>query len=184
MGVYLNLAAISDENVSLLLDEPRLIWNVVFPDYDLPQMALSGHNPPSRHVLQAEPIQLRMTLGEYWHGIHYLLCGEAWSGEFPDTFLLDGGYYVGDIDLGYGPARMFDSYEVKRIADTIGQRTPTELKRNFDPNWMLDADVYPNTWENDEALNACLERFHSLQHFMRHTVENNFGLALYLNRVH
>jgi hypothetical protein len=41
-----------------------------------------------------------------WHGIHFLLCGQAWESPFPLGFIL-GGEEVGDVDVGYGPARVF-----------------------------------------------------------------------------
>lgn len=182
MGAHLNLAAVSDANVSMLLDNPRLVWTVVFPD-NLEQLKAGGRKPAPRKLLQAEPIQLRTSLDEYWHGIHYLMCGEVWSGSFPGAFLLDGGSYVGDIDVGYGSARAFDACEVKKIAQVVNKKTAAELKQNFDPLRMSDDDIYPPIWDKDDtALDACLERFGKLQHFLRHAVENDFGMVLYLGR--
>ena len=47
-----------------------------------------------------------------WHGIHYLLTGTAWEGAAPLNFLVAGGRPVGDVDVGYGPARAFSGAEV------------------------------------------------------------------------
>ena len=184
MGVHLKLSAISDCNVDALLRRPRLIWTVIFPEYQtMVNQAKDAPEPTGRVGLLPEPFCLQEDLGEYWHGLHYLICKEVWSGKMPEAFLLDGGSYVGDIDVGYGPARLFDSQEVKMIAQSILNKKPEDLVKNFDANVMQDADVYPATWDgNEQALAACLERFAALQHFLRHTVENERGLMVYLSR--
>lgn len=182
MGAHLHLAAISDSNISMLENNPRLIWTVVFPE-SLEQLKTGKHSPVPRKLLHEEPVQLRATLHEYWHAIHYLMCGKVWSGEFPEAFLIDGGSYLGDIDVGYGPARIFDASEVREIAHALDNTQPAMLKQRFDPNRMLDYDIYPPIWDEDtQALDTCLEHFASLQHFMRHAAENDLGMVLYLGR--
>ncbi|EIJ33146.1 YfbM family protein [Thiothrix nivea] len=181
MGVCLHLAAISDANIECLGDNPSLIWTLV--QNEQPGTSNTSERQQStRKTLYPEPIHLRETLGEYWHGIHYLLCGQAWNGQFPTSFLLDGGSYVGDVDIGYGPARLFDSCETRKIARNINRKTPADLAKHFDALQMLDEDVYPGLlWDEDTgALNACLERFTAMQHFLRHAAENELGFTLYL----
>jgi hypothetical protein len=51
-------------------------------------------------------------LDKAWHGIHWLLTGTADSGSEPLCYLLAGGTQIGDIDVGYGPARSFSAEEV------------------------------------------------------------------------
>jgi hypothetical protein len=182
VGVHLHLAATSDLNISRLRANPKLIWTVVFADQCSTLRSGVGYYP-SRHALEPEAVPLRETLGEYWHGIHYLMCGQVWSGDLPDAFLIDGGSYVGDVDLGYGPARVFESCEVKKITQTVVNKQPADLAKNFDANQMVDDDIYPQIWDgNDGALDACLNRFKAMQHFMRHVAENDLGLTLYLSR--
>jgi hypothetical protein len=191
MSACLNLAAISDSNINLLTKYPKLIWTLVFPDHanlltvnDTRLIsALTPLEMPTGRRLHPEPIQLKETLGEYWHSIHYLLCGEAWSGSLPKAFLLDGGDYVGDVDVGYGPARVFCACETKKIAQALINTSIASMMQHFDAELMLDQDVYLPTGEADKAsLDACLERFTALQHFMRHTAENDFGFVLYLTK--
>ena len=180
MGVHLHLAATSDFNISRLRANPKLIWTVVFAD-QFNDMRTPAHFPPSRHALEPEPVQLRETLGEYWHGIHYLMCGQVWSGNFPDAFLIDGGSYVGNVDVGYGPARTFESCEVKKITQAVINKKSTDLAKHFNANQMLDDDIYPQIWDdNHVALDACLNRFEAMQHFMSHVAENNMGMTVYL----
>jgi hypothetical protein len=182
MGVHLHLAAISEFNISRLMTNPRLIWTLVFAD-QVNALAINEGQPPARKALLPEPVRLHETLGEYWHGIHYLMCGEVWNGNFPEAFLIDGGSYVGDVDVGYGPARVFESCEVKKITQTVVNKQAADLAKNFNANRMLDDDIYPQIWDGDDnALEACLNRFKAMQHFMRHVAENDLGLVLYLAR--
>ena len=55
-------------------------------------------------------------LDKSWHGIHFLLTGSAEGVRPPVDFILMGGREIGDLDLGYGPARAFTSAETKQIA--------------------------------------------------------------------
>ncbi|WMP17559.1 YfbM family protein [Thiothrix lacustris] len=182
MGVHLHLSATSDLNISRLKKNPTLIWNVVFAD-QFNAMRTNPNYLAPRHALEPEPLHLRETLGEYWHGIHYLMCGQGWNGDLPDAFLIDGGSYVGDVDIGYGPARVFESCEVKRITQSITKKTAADLTKNFDTNQMLDDEIYPQIWDgNDHALDACLSRFKAMQHFMHHAAENNLGMTVYLSK--
>ena len=84
MGVHLKLAAISEVNVGQLLENPRLIWKVIFPSD-----ANSGHHWANnkKHLLP-EQFPMEFSLAEYWHVMHYLLSGKVWSGTMPEAFLL------------------------------------------------------------------------------------------------
>lgn len=184
MGVHLHLAAISDANIERLSANPALVWTLVFADQFSAIANTAAGQPPARKGLYPETIHLRENLGQYWHGIHYLMCGEVWNGQFPDAFLIDGGSYVGDVDVGYGPARTFESCEVRKIAHAINSKPAADLAKQFDACQMLDYDIYPGLlWDEDnQALDACLERFAAMQHFMRHAAENGLGMAVYLAR--
>jgi hypothetical protein len=50
-----------------------------------------------------------------WHGIHFLLNQGAWDGEPPLDFIVSGGTEVGEVDVGYGPARAFLPCELAAI---------------------------------------------------------------------
>jgi hypothetical protein len=58
-------------------------------------------NPESIHELleslQGSPDVLG--LEKSWHGLHFLLTGDAWMGDPPLNFLTMGGEEVGDIDV-------------------------------------------------------------------------------------
>lgn len=180
MGVHLKLAAISETNIEQLLENPRLIWKVIFPTETHQAAQLS----PARIDLLPEQFPIHETLGEYWHALHYLLSGQVWSGIMPEAFLLDGGSFIGSVDVGYGPARIFDIDETKAIAAMLARKQPADLAELFNPLRMVDVDIYPQIWDsNPEAFDNCLHYFKKLQHFMRHAAENERGLVVYLTKV-
>lgn len=177
MGVHLKLAAISEVNVGQLLENPRLIWKVIFPSD-----ANSGHHWANnkKHLLP-EQFPMEFSLAEYWHVMHYLLSGKIWSGKMPEAFLLDGGSFIGTVDVGYGPARVFDPTETQIIANMLEHKKVEDLIANFDPLQLTDVDIYPQIWDTTpNARSKCMEYFKQLQYFMRHAAENQRGLVVYL----
>ena len=171
MGVHLNVVAISEINIEQALHQPELIWNIIQSDY-------SHHRQ-----LLAEPFNMHLSVGHYWHALHFLLSGKVWSGNMPESFLIDGGSYIGHIDMGYGPARAFTCEEVKTIDTMLSNKKPDDLAQRFNPYYMLDADIYPQIWDdNPSALSECLKHFKQLQYFMRHAAEDNRGMVIYLSK--
>lgn len=191
MGVCLDISSISDSNAGVLIEHPRLIWNIIFPQHANILTTRSEHSlaallpPPEPFALRAfepEAHVLKTSLGKYWHGIHYLLCRKVWSGALPDAFLIDGGTFVGDVDIGYGPARVFTAEEAGEIAESLLRKTRRDLICNFDSNLMLDYDIYPQVWEEETALMSCLNHFDGLQAFLQKIRANRLGMVMCLTR--
>ena len=90
-----------------------------------------------------------ISLEKSWHGLHYLLTGDAWGGTGPEAFLLAGGSEQG-ADLGYGPARLFTATEVVDIAATLDGIDGDDLWNRFDAARMTGLDIYPGIWDEDE----------------------------------
>jgi hypothetical protein len=201
MGMVLTLRSISDDNTDRLLTEPPLIWWLLMPD--MPELyyqaAGIGHKPGligkllgrKAVPLPASPPEFELTEGEgeetdldkAWAGIHFLLTGSAWEGDAPLNFLTLGGTPVGDIDVGYGPARVIRASEVRVIAEALHLIDESELKARFDPDAMTKADVYPGIWENEgeESLVYCLEYYKELRRFIEAASEASLGLILHLS---
>src|SRR5688572_1450142 len=75
-------------------------------------------------------------VGKAWHCLHYLLTGTAWEGEPPLNFIAIGGIEVGDVDVGYGPARAFRNRELRIISEALEQISADDLRRRFDGHRM------------------------------------------------
>src|SRR5690349_11334743 len=57
----------------------------------------------------------RLDLDKAWHGLHFLLTGTDWGGTPPLNFIVAGGETIGDVDVGYGPARAFTPEQLAEI---------------------------------------------------------------------
>jgi Domain of unknown function (DUF1877) len=88
-----------------------------------------------------------LSLEKSWHGLHYILTGDPVRGDPPLNFLLVGGAEVGDEDIGYGPARIFDPTSVANIDNALSRFSETDLDTRFDPAAMKVAQIYPNIWD-------------------------------------
>ncbi len=110
-------------------------------------------------------------LDKAWHGIHWLLTGSAGGGDEPLCYLLAGGEPVGEVDVGYGPARALTSEQVAAWDAALSQIPREELSRRFDPKAMLDADIYPQIWARsikgeEDTLDYLLQAYGGLRDFV------------------
>ncbi len=127
--------------------------------------------------------QSEIDLEKAWHGIHYLLTGDASGGERPHCYLMDGGSPVGDIDVGYGPAMLLSKDQVKEFSDALGKLSEEQLKERFDPEAMDKAGVYPGVWdEGDEAFEWLFEVIDSeLKPFFSTASQNGNSVLLWMD---
>jgi hypothetical protein len=201
MGMVLALHTISDDNISRVLADPPLIWRVIAPeDPEIYHHTRAEKQPgflarlfgaeiaeattdlPDLPKVEGEGIEI--DLDKAWHGIHYLLTGTAWEGAEPLNFIVCGGKEVGDVDVGYGPARVFSSREVEKIADALGALDRNALRERFDPKEMMSLEIYPEIWDRDpvedDTLGYCIEYYDDLHRFLTDAAGNSMGIALYI----
>lgn len=200
MSMCLCLVAVSDANIRRMLQDPPLVWRVVSPDDPAPYEAaraarkrtllsrLFGRGGGSGTVpdLELSPQEGNATdLDKAWHGIHYLLTGTAWEGEHPRNFLASGGTPVGDIDVGYGPARVLTAAETRQARDALRAISDDELRARFDPADMLAKEIYPEIWtrdpEEDDALGYLIEYVQALRSFLDKSVDAGLGLVVHIS---
>jgi len=199
MGMALALRTISDDNISKVLADPPLIWRVIAPDDpEIYQEARAERQPGFlARLFGAKPIEattvlpdltkaegegIETDLDKAWHGIHYLLTGTAWEGAEPLNFIVCGGKEVGNVDVGYGPARVLASDEVKKIADALGALDKNVLRERFNPGEMMSLEIYPDIWDrdpkDDDTLGYCIEYYDDLHRFLSDAAGNSMGVAL------
>ena len=198
MSMILSLVALGDTNISRALADPPLVWQVIAPDdpemYEAARAAQNG-NLLSRifgRVRSNRASQLELSsfeggsvdLDKAWHGIHYLLTHTAWEGDYPLDLLVNGGTPVGDIDVGYGPARTFTAAETREAYEALALLSDEDLKQRFDPADMMAKEIYPEIWdrdpEEDDSLAYLIENVETLRSFLRETAQANLGLVVYL----
>ncbi|MCB9482343.1 MAG: YfbM family protein [Desulfobacteraceae bacterium] len=193
--MVLCLTALSDDSIEKVLAAPVLIWSVIAPDetdfIDIPVRQgffsrLFGKKPP-----KSEPVPklefgdgelMDTDLDKAWHGIHFLLTGSDWEGDPPLNFLVAGGTEVGDIDVGYGPVRVFRALEVADINNALSKVTEDYLRTRFEPDIMTKKGIYPEIWdkdsEDDDTFSYLLGYFDELKSFICDAVSKNLGIVV------
>ena len=208
MGMRLSYVCIRNETIERVLADPPLIWRVLSPDdpdiyQEERRSALSpkpgflrslfraGRTEPLTNEPEPEDLKLmddeglHTDLDKAWHGIHFLLVGSAWRGSAPLGYLLTGGTDVGDIDVGYGPARVLRPEQVSEFSGALSRITVEDFRSRFDPKRMMDADIYPNIWDRDPAdddtLGYLVEYFEMLKGDMHRFAEHGLGVVVYIS---
>ena len=107
-----------------------------------------------------------ISIDKAWHGVHYLLCGEAEPGSSLLSQVVLGGTEIGDDDFGYGPARYFLARQVADTARELSRADlETEMTARFDSKRMIGLGIYPQGWDSAGALDWLIEEFHHLKDF-------------------
>jgi hypothetical protein len=111
-----------------------------------------------------------LSLDKAWHGLHFLLTGDADGGEEPACFLLAGGEDFGEDESGDPVGQLLSPEQVRAFAAFLGTLDRDTLARRFDPARMVALDIYPRPiWErNDEEyppVRFLLDAFDDLRTF-------------------
>jgi len=123
-------------------------------------------------------------LDKAWHAIHFLLTESAWEGEEPLCYLVKSGEEIGDEDVGYCPARALRPNQIADWADALSAISSDDLRKRFDPEAMMKAEIYPEIWdrapEDDGILGYLLEHYEALRSFIERTKNDNKGMIITL----
>jgi len=119
-------------------------------------------------------------LDKAWHGLHWLLAKNAGSTSAAPSKIIFGGEEIGK-NLGYGRPRIFTPSEVKQIALLLDSLSPDDLKKNYDPQAMDKANIYPNDWvewekDGEPALDDLLSAFQELKAFYRRAANASYSV--------
>jgi hypothetical protein len=199
MGMGLALHSVSDQNIERILASPPLIWRLLARDDPevyrefvgnqgrglFARLFGKGKPEPVPEVPDLELVEGENNEGDLdksWHAIHYCLNKTNEAAEPPMDFIMDGGRTAGDIDVGFGPARLVDSGAVKEIDRRISGVTPEQLRERYDPAEMDRLEIYPGIWQRDgdEGFEYVAEYFESLKRFVDHCARHDLGMAVFL----
>jgi Domain of unknown function (DUF1877) len=124
----------------------------------------------------------RVVLNKAWHAIHFVLTGSRLGGDEPLNFLISEGTPVGEIDVGYGPARVLSSQQVREIAGALAQIEPDEVGRRVDLKKFDQELIYPGTWQRD-GLDAdyVVSNYRDMRELIARLAEQGLGMVLYIN---
>lgn len=119
-----------------------------------------------------------VSLEKAWHGLHYLLTGEAWEGDGPLAFLLSGGEQLGDDEES--PVRWFTPDETILIHQSLSAVTDHELWSRFNPEEMEEQGIYPGIWDEaeEDLQEEYLTYFHELKEVVESATRSGGGLVI------
>lgn len=122
-------------------------------------------------------------LDKAWHGLHYCLTGEVGGEDAPHPlgFIGYGGHPAGDVDLGYGPARMFTAAQTRELQNKLSELTFDDLRAVYNPDKM--EHVYPDIWsrEDEDNFEYITMYFEVLREFLKECAENKIGFVTHIS---
>lgn len=192
MSMICNLRRASRDDITRLLAAPEQITAFLYgveapmPGTLSRLWSLIRRKPPAMPAVAPAP---RMDgdeadLDKSWHGLHFLFTGTAWEGDEPACYLVRGGEAIGNVDVGYGPARALAPDRVRRFAEFLDSLSPGELNRRYDPARMTALEIYPGNWTGTgepEEMDDLLEGFAMLRDFVTETRDAGDALIVYMN---
>jgi Domain of unknown function (DUF1877) len=154
------------------------------PASDVEITRLLGHpNEITRFLFGAEAAQReRLELDRAWHAIHFALNGSRLGGDAPLNFLASEGTPVGDVDVGYGPARVLTSEQVRQLAQAVATIEPDHFGARLDTSALDANSIYPGGWgRNGQSVGTVAEAYRDMRALILRLSEGGLGLILYIN---
>jgi hypothetical protein len=162
MAMIGNLRPATDAEIARLLANPEEITRFLY-----------GSNAPAND---------RVVLNKAWHAIHFVLTGSRLGGNAPLNFLVDQGTPVGAVDVGYGPARVLTSEQVRELADALSAIQPELVAERVDLERFDEETIYPGNWRrNGYDAEYVASRYREMRELIARTAERGQGLILYIN---
>ncbi len=163
MSMIGNYVRVSPGRLAELRANPDSIMDFLYPD-DLSRAA--NH----------------LDIDKAWHAIHFLLNGQTWEGEPPLVNAVLGGEAIGDVDVGYGPARFLEPDDVRILADAVSDISSAELLERFDPRALNEAEIYPQGWSGEGHEREYIAgNYQRLLEFLRTAADAGDAVIEYLN---
>jgi hypothetical protein len=191
MSMISNLRMVSDADGALLLANPSFIqpflYGETLPLHDVPfWRRLFQKKPPALPSFDPAEDGAELYLDKAWHGIHFLLTGDSWMADGgaanPLGFLVSDGIEIGEVDVGYGPARFLSSDHVASVGAALAHVNKKDIETRFVAADLEAAEIYPMIWDDSaEALRYLLSYFEELKSFVLKAKQGGKALVVYIN---
>lgn len=104
-----------------------------------------------------------------------------WEGTEPHCYLLSGGEPIGEVDVGWGPARALSSKEVQEFEKVVSEIGKDEFVSRFDKTKFSENSIYPDRWDRENAPTAeeYFKFFEVLKDFLKQASDHNSGAVVW-----
>jgi hypothetical protein len=117
-----------------------------------------------------------------WHGIHFILTGDAFGGDKPLVNVVMGGTPISEEDVGVGPARGLSVSEVTEVAAALQAIDESEFKKRFNSEELAANDIYPDVWEDpDQDLEYLASHFSTLRETFLKAAREGKAMIVFIN---
>jgi len=157
-----NFLRLSSDELAALIADPSSVEDFIYPD--------------------DEERENNIDVDKAWHGIHYLLAGDAWAGEPPLANVVLGGTEIGD-DVGYGPARYLTVDEVQAAADALKDIPPEKFRARYVASELSKNRIYPEIWDDadEDAIGYLTTWYETLREYYIDAATQGHAMLKYLN---
>ena len=89
---------------------------------------------------------------------------------------------MGEVDVGFGPARVLTSQQVRQIAAALAPIEPEEVARRIDLGKFDQEVIYPGNWlRNGIGVDYVITNYRDMRDLIGRLAERGQGLILYIN---
>ncbi|MFJ3900014.1 YfbM family protein [Streptomyces sp. NPDC090025] len=165
-GEYIRLTAAEWERATA---DPE--WALEFAE-----ALLDGEDEP--HGEAGAPTGSRhFTTHKTWHLLEFLLA----RADFPVN-VVHGEQPLGDADdWGYGPPRHLPADRVRLAPDALRRLTYDQLIDGVDPNDLVTAEIYPQSWPDRASLEWARDTFADLTAYLTAAAEAKDAVVVWLD---
>ncbi|MBC8032955.1 MAG: YfbM family protein [Chitinophagaceae bacterium] len=133
---------------------------------------------------EMERISSILDIDKTWDAISYLASKVSVEDDTgsPLSWLVFGDRAIDESqDLGYGPARYLDKFQVKTVHDKLKMVGKEDLEKFYDPLQMNALNIYPGFWDDEpgsfEYIGSNYER---LKTFYSDTAEKEETIVMFI----
>ena len=161
------------------------IHHVLFALSDADLVRITTEPPLVRHLFDCEPgsraasdlPRVSFELEDCWGALDFILTGHIDGIDGPSGFLLTWGTPIGDIDVGYGPARALTPRQVREVSEALAKISPESFAQRIDLATLEAEGVY----HADTFLeNDLVELYSELRSFIDRAAADQCGLVVAL----
>ena len=98
------------------------------------------------------------------------------------SHVIDAGTPVGEVDVGFGPARVLTSAQVRALAGALADVDPEDVARRVDLKKFDEEVIYPGNWQrNGYSPDHVVSSYRQMRDLIVRLADQRLGMVLYIN---